>query len=157
MLVPVGSEHVAELKRILHTPEVYARWGDEDAPPEWPFDDPETTRFTVLVDDAVRGMVQYWEEKEPMYRYAAIDIFLDPVVHNRGVGRDAVRTIARHLVHDRGHHRLSIDPAADNAAAIRCYAAVGFKPVGVMRQYERDPISGAWRDALLMDLLATEL
>lgn len=156
-LVPTAGEHVGELRRILHTPEVYARWGDEDAPPDWPFDDPTTTRFTVLVDGAVRGLVQYWEEPEEMYRYASIDIFLDPAVHGRGVGRDVVRTLALHLIDDRGHHRLTIDPAADNPAAIRCYAAVGFRPVGVMRQYERDPISGQWRDALLMDLLAGEV
>jgi aminoglycoside 6'-N-acetyltransferase len=31
-----------------------------------------------------------------------------------------------------------IDPAADNTAAIRCYASVGFRPVRVMRHYERD-------------------
>jgi aminoglycoside 6'-N-acetyltransferase len=39
--------------------------------------------------------------------------------------------------------------------AIRCYSAVGFRPVGVMRQYERAP-DGRWRDGLLMELLADE-
>jgi aminoglycoside 6'-N-acetyltransferase len=72
------------------------------------------------------------------------------------VGTDAVRTLARHLVRDLGHHRLVIDPATDNEPAIRCYAKVGFKPVGVMRQYERGP-DGEWHDGLLMDLLADEL
>jgi aminoglycoside 6'-N-acetyltransferase len=52
---------------------------------------------------------------------------------------------------------LVIDPAADNEAAIRCYAAVGFRPVGVLRRYERD-VDGAGRhDGLLMDLLAEDL
>jgi RimJ/RimL family protein N-acetyltransferase len=32
----------------------------------------------------------------------------------------------------------------------------GFKPVGVMRRYERLP-GGEWHDGLLMDLLADEL
>lgn len=59
-------------------------------------------------------------------------------VHGRGVGRAAVGSLARHLVNDRGHHRLVIDPAVDNEPAIRCYTAVGFRPVGVMRRYERD-------------------
>ena len=49
-----------------------------------------------------------------------------------------------------------IDPAADNVAAIRAYEKVGFRPVGVMRQYERLP-GGEWHDGLLMDLLADEL
>lgn len=157
VVVPVAAEHVAELRRILRTAEVRARWGDEEPSPEWPFDDPESTCFSVMVDGAVRGMVQYGEEDDPMYRHASIDIFLDPAVHGRGVGRDAVTVLARHLIRDRGHHRLVIDPAADNEAAIRCYSAVGFKPVGIMREYERDTDGAGWHDGLLMDLLAEDL
>jgi hypothetical protein len=61
----------------------------------------------------------------------------------------------------RGGHgpadRLVIDPATANDAAIRCYNAVGFRPVGVMRAYERDTDGDGWHDGLLMDLLAAEL
>jgi aminoglycoside 6'-N-acetyltransferase len=156
-LVPVTAEHVPELRRILRTPEVRARWGDEAGSDGWPFDDPTTRRFAVLVEGAITGMVQYGEEPEPMYRHASIDIFLDPSVHGRGIGRDAVRTVARHLVHDLGHHRIVIDPAADNVAAIRAYTAVGFRSVGLMRRYERDALGQEWHDGLLMDLLAEEL
>jgi RimJ/RimL family protein N-acetyltransferase len=157
ILVPVAAQHVPELRRILTTAEVRSRWGDEAASPQWPFDDPSLTRFAVLVDGITVGMVQYDEENEPMYRHASIDIFLDPVVCGRHLGRDAVRTVARHLVTGRGHHRVVIDPAADNEAAIRCYAAVGFRPVGVLRRYERDVDGPGWHDGLLMDLLADEL
>ena len=90
VLVPVTAEHVQDLRRILHTPEVRLRWGDEAASPQWPFDDPSATRFAVLLDGAVMGMVQYSEEDEPAYRHASIDVFLDPTVHGRGIGRDAV-------------------------------------------------------------------
>jgi len=157
VLVPVHATHLAELRRILATEQVRLRWGAETSSPRWPFDDPSSVRFAVLAGGAVRGMIQFSEESEPAYRHASIDIFLDPEVHNRGLGRDAVRTLARHLVRDRGHHRLTIDPAVDNPAAIRCYAAVGFRPVGVMRGYERDAGGRGWHDALLMDLLAEEL
>jgi RimJ/RimL family protein N-acetyltransferase len=157
VLVPVGPEHVPELRRILRTPAVRSRWRDEAAAPDWPFDDPSATRLAVLAKAELRGMVQYGEEEDPDYRHASIDIFIDPVVHGRGVGRDAIATLAQHLIQDRGHHRLVIDPAADNGAAIRCYAAVGFRPVGVMRRYERDADGNGWHDGLLMDLLADEL
>jgi RimJ/RimL family protein N-acetyltransferase len=156
-LMPVTPSHVADLRRILATPEVSARWGSEAASPDWPDDDSSAVRFAVLLDGVVRGMVQYGEEDDPMYRHASIDVFVDPAVHGRGVGRDAVATLATHLVDDRGHHRIVIDPAADNEPAIRCYAAVGFRPVGVMRRYERDPVTGEWHDGLLMDLLADDL
>jgi RimJ/RimL family protein N-acetyltransferase len=157
LLVPIVAEHLPELRRILATPEVRARWGDEAASAGWPFDDSSAVRFAVVDDGRVVGMVQYGEEDEQAYRHASIDIFLDPGVHGRGIGRDAVRTLAGHLVRDRGHHRLVIDPAADNEAAIRCYAAVGFRPVGLMRRYERDVDGTGWHDGLLMDLLADEL
>jgi aminoglycoside 6'-N-acetyltransferase len=55
----------------------------------------------------------------------------------------------------RGHHRLTIDPAADNQAAIRAYKKIGFISVGVMRSYERGP-NGTWHDGLLMEMLADE-
>ena len=66
-------------------------------------------------------------------------MFVDPAVHGRGIGTDAVRTLAAHLVDVEGHHRLTIDPAVDNAAAIRYYTKVGFRPVGIMRQYDVAP------------------
>jgi RimJ/RimL family protein N-acetyltransferase/ketosteroid isomerase-like protein len=156
-LVPVRAEHVNELRRIRRTPEVESRWGVETYEPPWPFGDPGAVVFAVLADGLVRGMIQYAEEKDSDHRYAGIDIFLDPAVHNEGLGRDAVRTMARYLVEERGHHRLTIDPAADNEAAVRAYAAVGFRPVGVMRRYERDADGQAWHDGLLMDLLAENL
>ncbi len=83
-------------------------------------------------------------------------MFLHPAWHGRGLGADAVRTLARHLIHDRGHHRLAIDPAVDNVKAIRTYERVGFRQVGVMRAYERGA-DGSWHDGLLMDLLADDL
>ena len=103
----------------------------------------------------VVGAVQWSAEDDPDYRHASVDIFVDPAVHGRGVGTDAVRALAAYLIDGVGFHRLVIDPAADNAAAIRCYAKVGFEPVGIMRDYERGA-DGSWHDGLLMDLLATE-
>lgn len=152
-LVPLTADHLPDLRRIRATPEVRARWGE----PEDDGTDDDTTCFAILVDGHVRGMVQYGEEDDADYRHASIDIYVDPAVHGKGIGRDTVRTLARHLLDDRGHHRIVIDPAADNLPAIRCYEAVGFKPVGVLRQYERNTDGSGWHDGLLMDLLATEL
>ena len=50
----------------------------------------------------------------------------------------------------------SFNALSTNAAAIASYAKVGFRPVGVMRQYERGP-DGTWHDGLLMDLLEPDL
>ena len=90
-----------------------------------------------------------------MYRHANIDIFLSTSRHGRGLGTEAIRVLARHLFEERGHHRLTIDPAADNAAAIRAYEKAGFREIGIMREYERGP-DGSWHDGVLMDMLRKE-
>jgi aminoglycoside 6'-N-acetyltransferase len=150
-LRPLIEEDAAELLRIHETPEVLRWW---DVPEEsFPWDEPESTRLTIEVDGKVAGMIQFWEEPEPKYRHASIDMFLDPKLHNRGIGTEAVRRVVEHLIEERGHHRVTIDPAADNAAAIRTYEKVGFKPVGVMRAYERDVGGQGWHDGLLMELV----
>ncbi|MDF2826065.1 MAG: aacA4 [Mycobacterium sp.] len=82
VLRPITAEDGPELRRILHTPEVHARWGDEDADESWPFDNPEETRLVVELDSATVGLIQYGEETDPMYRHASIDIFLDPAADN---------------------------------------------------------------------------
>ncbi len=119
-------------------------------------EDDDAVVFAIVDDDEVAGLVQYFEEDDEEFRSASIDLFLGAAYHGRGLGTDTVRTLARHLIEERGHHRLTIDPAAHNERAIRCYERVGFRPVGVMREYWRDP-DGVWRDGLLLDLLAKEL
>lgn len=157
-LRPATTLDVAALVAIRATPEVFARWGGVDlaASVAEDLDDPDTHVYVIEYGGQVAGAVQWSEETDPDYRHASIDIYVDPMVHGRGLGTDAVRTLARHLILDQGHHRLTIDPAADNAVAIACYRKVGFRPVGVMRRYERGP-DGTWHDGLLMDLLADEL
>jgi len=99
-------------------------------------------------------MIQFSEELDPRYRHAAIDVFLDPALHGRGLGTEAVRRVVRRLIDERGHHRVTIDPAAANAAAIRAYEKAGFRRVGVLRRAERDVDGPGWHDLLLMELLA---
>jgi aminoglycoside 6'-N-acetyltransferase len=118
--------------------------------------DGDAVTFAIVHGEEVIGLAQFYEEDDEQYRHAGIDVGLGDAWHGCGLGTDTVRTLARHLVHDRGHHRLVIDPASDNARAIRCYEKVGFRPVGVLREYERGT-DGAWHDGLLMDLLACEL
>jgi aminoglycoside 6'-N-acetyltransferase len=155
----VVETDIPELARIRATPEVHEHWrggDDKVAAVKKDLAEPDSTPYVIEHDGRVAGWIQWQAEDEPDYRHASMDIYLDPAVRGRGLGVDALRTLARHLLVDRGHHRLEIDPAVDNAAAIRCYTKVGFRPVGVMRQAERGN-DGTWHDALLMDMLADEL
>jgi aminoglycoside 6'-N-acetyltransferase len=154
VLRPLAAADEPELRRIRATPEV-TRWWDP-AEHDFPWEEPESTRLTIEVEGAVAGLIQFYEEQEPKYRHASIDVFLDPALHGRGIGTEAVRRVVRHLIDDRGHHRITIDPAVANAAAIRSYEKVGFTPVGVMRRYERDVSGDGWHDGLLMELVTGE-
>ena len=160
-LVVLRTLAEADVERIVELgadPDVARWWPDltpEHVSEKARGEDEGVTVFAVVADGEVVGMIQYHEETEPDYRHAGIDVFLGTPYHGRGLGTDAVRTLARHLLDDRGHHRLTIDPAADNARAIRAYEKAGFKPVGIMRAYWLGP-DGEWHDGLLLDLLASE-
>ena len=154
-LRPATQDDVAPLAAIRSAPEVRRWWGDEEDYPAAVAEELAQT-YTILADGEIVGAIQWYESDDADYRHAGMDIYLGPAASGRGLGTDAVRTLARHLTGTLGHHRLVIDPAADNAPAIRSYAKVGFKPVGVMRRYERGQ-DGTFHDGLLMDLLADEL
>jgi len=148
ILRPLEDADLPELERILATPEVARVWDDGA-----PWDDPDATQLTIVTGGLVAGLIQYAEELTPKYRHASIDIFVDPALHNRGVGTKAIQLLVGHLIENRGHHRITIDPAAHNAQAIRAYEKAGFMPVGVMRRYERNMATGEWHDGLLMELV----
>ena len=156
-LRPLDDGEVARLAAVLTRAGVREWWGS--------LDDREHTReglenggaaFGIEVDGALAGWLGFNEETDPDHRYASLDIFLAPEHQGRGLGPAALRLAAGWLFGQREHHRLTIDPARDNERAIRAYAAVGFRPVGVMRCYERGA-DGRWHDNLLMDLLREEL
>jgi aminoglycoside 6'-N-acetyltransferase len=158
VLRPLAEGDVTRLVDLGAHPEV-ARWwptitaesllaqarGEDDA-----------VGYAIVVEGELAGVIQHYEETDEEFRHAGIDLWLGVPFQGRGLGTDAVRTMARHLVRDRGHHRLVIDPAAHNERAIRAYQKAGFRRVGVMREYWRDP-DGVWRDGLRLDLLASEL
>ena len=158
-LRPTAPRDAPTLAAILTEPEVARWWGDFDLErvvAELIVGEPNESPYVIEQDGVAIGYIQAVEENEPDFRSAGIDLFLRTDAQGRGLGPDAIRTLAAYLVDERGHHRLTIDPAADNERAIAAYAKIGFRPVGRMRQYQRLR-DGRWVDALLMDLLADEL
>ncbi|NGM11629.1 GNAT family N-acetyltransferase [Verrucosispora sioxanthis] len=150
---------VPALARIRAEPEVRRWWrGGDDlvAAVEADLADESVSVYAIEHGDRIIGAIQWHAEDDPDYRHAGLDIFLDPSVRGAGLAGDAIRVLIRHLIDVHGHHRFTIDPAAANTAAIRAYAKVGFRTVGVMRRYERGE-DGRWHDGLLMDLLADDL
>ena len=103
----------------------------------------------------VAGLIIYREELDPDHKHAALDIALHPDYQNQGLGSDALRALSQWLF-ARGHHRVTIDPGADNDRAVRSCMRAGFRKVGVMRRYERGA-DGTWHDCVLMELLDDDL
>ncbi len=154
VLRPTRAHHVPTFLAILSHPDVEKWWGGYDL---------ERVRrellgpqgYAIELAGEVIGLIIFYEEGDADHRHAGIDLALHPDHHGQGLGADAMRTMCRFLF-SRGHHRIVIDPAAHNERAIRSYQRVGFRPVGIMRSYERS--AGAdWHDGLLMDLLRNEL
>ncbi|CAN5219954.1 GNAT family protein [soil metagenome] len=158
MLRLITEEDIPPLTAILAQPEVSQWWGryDEGRVRSELLESEDTVVYAIEVAGTVVGSIQYSEETAPTYRHAGVDVFLSRDWHGQGLGTDSIRTMARHLVHDRGHHRLVIDPQVSNEGAIRCYERVGFRKVGLMRAYERGP-DGEWHDCLMLEALKDEL
>lgn len=157
VLRPLTEEDVATLADAVHHPSIAPWWGSigdaEKVREDMRFDG---TAFAVEVEGELAGWVAVDEERDPDWMVASLDILMLPGFQDRGLGPDALRIAIRWLIAERGHRRFTIDPAADNARAIRAYEAVGFRPVGILRAAAPGQ-DGGWRDALLMDLLAGEL
>jgi aminoglycoside 6'-N-acetyltransferase len=158
VLRPATADDAPALAAILAEPEVARWWGEHDVERvrREHIDDDEDETFAIEVDGALAGMLLVHEETDPEYRHATLDVTLATAYQDRRLGREALRAAVDHLARERGHHRFTIDPSADNERAIRCYRAVGFEPVGVLRRYWRAP-DGEWRDGLLMDLVVGDL
>lgn len=159
VLRPFAPPDADALRSILAEPSVARWWGPGepgvDALDGWQAIDDDTVQWVIEVEGVVAGGIQAAEEADPDYRHASIDVFLGGAHQGHGYGRTAIRLVARWLFEEREHHRLTIDPAAANRRAVHVYGSIGFRPVGVMRRYERGP-DGTWHDSLLMDLLREE-
>jgi aminoglycoside 6'-N-acetyltransferase len=136
----------AALEALLAEPEVERWWADGD------YD--RDCGWVIEVDGQFAGWLQYDEEPYAWYPNVGLDIALTTARQSQGYGRRALRLAIEHFV-AKGHHRFTIDPDPRNERALHCYAAVGFKPVGTLRAYERDP-AGGWKDGLLMDLIVLD-
>ena len=152
------ADDVDGVVAVMQDPTVERWWGkyDQGKVVAEMIEDDEAFYFAVEWSGSLAGVIAYSEEDDPMYRHAAIDIALAERFQGRGIGPDAIRTLASHLFDGRGHHRLTIDPAEANVNAIKAYERVGFQRVGVMRQYERG-LDGTFHNGMLMDMLAGEL
>jgi aminoglycoside 6'-N-acetyltransferase len=136
------------LARWHGDPEVSRYWDDETPTREEILADlarPDVDPFIVESDGEPVGYLQaWWKEDAPLA--GGIDMFLIPGARGRGLGPDAARALARHLLEDRGWTRVTVDPYTWNEPAIRAWQRAGFVDVE-----ERPPDDGHRETWLLME------
>lgn len=80
---------------------------------------------------------------------------LHPAFRGRGIADEATRQLQRHLLLERGFHRLELEVYAFNERALAHAERVGYVREGVKRQsYLRH---GRWNDAVLFSLLREDI
>ena len=106
---------------------------DPDVSRYW---DDETFTRDEMEERLARPDVDAWiveENGEPVgylqTHPEGLDMFLIPAARGRGLGPDAARAMARHLLDERGYARVTVDPYAWNEAAIRSWERAGFAEI----------------------------
>ncbi len=122
-LRPLAEDDLPALLRIVTEPGVREWWVGYDAESlrRDMFDGPETTPFAIELGGELVGAIMATEELDPHYKHASIDVTVDARHLGQGLGTDALRTLIRYLIDQRGHHRVTIDPAAANERAVAAY------------------------------------
>lgn len=109
--------------------------------------------FVIEREGRPIGFANY-RDWRPKPRSCEIGIGIgEPALWSRGLGRDALRTLLRHLVDDLGAHRVELSVLAFNDRAIASYKACGFEVEGV----ERDGVltdDGTYADDVRMAFIA---
>jgi aminoglycoside 6'-N-acetyltransferase len=130
-LRPAGPGDVDRLVAWHADPDVSRYWDDE------------TFTRAELAERLAREDVAAWiveEEGEPVgflqVHAEGLDMFLIPVARGRGLGPDAARAMARHLLDERRRERVTVDPYVWNDGAVRAWERAGFVEVS---RHEADP------------------
>ena len=99
---------------------------------------PDVTPYIVLAAGVPVGYLQVWWDADG----GGLDMFLEPTARGRGLGPDAGRAMAQHLLDDRGWTRVTVDPYAWNEQALRGWRNACF--VEVSRHEPDDEHTAAW-------------
>lgn len=136
-LRPADANDVERLVAWHADPEVSRYW------------DGETFTRAEMAERLAREDVEAWivEEKDEPVGYLQVhpnglDMFLVPAARGRGLGPDAARAMAEHLVRERGRDRVTVDPYVWNESAVRAWERAGF--VEVSRHEGDDEHTAPW-------------
>jgi aminoglycoside 6'-N-acetyltransferase len=126
-LTTLRPAHVGDVDRLV------AWHADPDVSRYW---DEETFTRAEMEARLARSDVDAWiveESGEPVgylqTHPEGLDMFLVPSARGRGLGPDAARAMALHLLDECGRTRVTVDPYEWNGSAVRGWERAGFVEV----------------------------
>jgi aminoglycoside 6'-N-acetyltransferase len=131
-VVRPATEADADLLVAWHAdPEVSRFWDDETFTRQEMLARlarPDVESFLVEAAGEPVGFIQAWRADDEPLR-GGLDMFLVPAARGRGLGPDAARSLAAHLLSERGWAGVTVDPYLWNERAIAGWRKAGFLPV----------------------------
>ena len=169
VLRPFRSGDVAERRALGQDPEIIQMFGgrpdfDEPVPMsesearEWyahVTDDPNPLLWAVEHEGRFVGTTGLHSLREDDRKAQFAIGLLDRRCWGMGLGAEVTRAVVRHGFEEVGLHRIGLKVFAHNERAIRCYRRCGFVEEG--REREAAYVGGAWRDDVIMGILAGEV
>ena len=143
------------LVAILHEPEVAFWWvgyTPERVQREF-IASPEVTRI-IEVEGECAGAMFVLRGDDPEYPTTVMHIFIGTRFRGRRIGEEALALAIRHEFAN-GISRITLDPNAHNEGVIRSFERLGFRRIGVLRDYQLRP-DGTLEDAVFLDLTRTD-
>lgn len=146
---------VEPLAAILQEPEVSIWWVgyDADRVRREFIEHPESTRI-IEVGERPAGVLVVLRGEDPEYPTTVMHIFLSTAFRGRRIGEESLALAIRHEF-GAGITRITLDPNVKNEGAIRSYERLGFRRIGILRDYQRRP-GGTLDDALFLDLTRSD-
>ncbi|HNW24063.1 MAG TPA: GNAT family protein [Candidatus Cloacimonas sp.] len=90
-----------------------------------------------------------------VHRNASLGIFIgEKTFWNQGIGAEAINLLLDFAFNILNLHNIYLSVMSYNKRAIRCYEKIGFKKIGVQREFMF--VSGKYHDVYLYDMLASE-
>lgn len=154
-LRPPVEADVSKLVQILAEPEVELWWvGYDEARVRAEILERADVARIIEVDGQCAGTLFVYRGEDPEYPTTVMHIFLGTAFRGRRVGEEAI-ALATAREFAEGITRITLDPNVHNEGAIRSYERLGFRRVGVLRDYQVRP-GGALEDGLFMDLTRSD-
>jgi diamine N-acetyltransferase len=157
-LRPHRESDTPRLIELLDDPPLARNWATRDPARARAESTANTRLFTVEHAGAPIGAIACQRFATAEQAHTGIDALLGAPAWECGLGAEAMLALVEHLFATCGARRLTADPDAQDRRAIAVYEKVGFRHVGVLRQYrssvDQSAADRSANDAVLLELLA---